>query len=208
VTDSLIAALTLVPFYLATLATDQVPRRIRWLPLGSLCVLSFLLAWELTRYDQGHGQALFLVGTVGAPLGAIFGGASWGTRRFYGWPDLGPHPSRLGLWCLAILLGVLVGSKHREQDVRVSQERGDALIARVEAWRQAHGGATPASLAAAAPDAPTTRMGSLAPPPFELRTLEGGALALVFPLSTHVEMRRTLGAGGWEASRVRGQRAP
>lgn len=206
--DPLIAALTLVPFYFATLATDAVPTRLRWLPLGLLCALSFLVMWELTRYDQGHGEVLFLVGTVGAPLGAIFGGASWGTRRFYGWPDLGPHPSRLGLWCLAILLGVLVGSKHREVDVRMSQERGDALIAQVEAWRKTHGGAAPASLAAAVPDAPTTRMGSWAPPAFELRAGAEGTLALVFPLSTHVEMRRTLGVGGWEVARLRGEKAP
>lgn len=201
--DALLAALTLLPFYAATLATDRLPPRWRPLPMAVLCLLSLAAACELTRYDQGRGQLLFLVGTVGAPLGAIFGGASWGTRRFYGWPDLGPHPSRLGLWCLALLLGVMVGSQLREGDVRESQARGDALLARVQAWRAAHPGAAPASLEAIAPDAPPTRMGWLAPPAFALVTEPGGGLALSFPVATHVDMRRKLDGGGWELLRAR-----
>ncbi len=206
--DALLAALLLLPFYAATLATDRLPARWRALPLALLCAVSLAALCELTRYDQGRGQLLFLVGTVGAPLGAIFGGASWGTRRFYGWPDLGPHPSRLGLWCLSLLLGVMAGSQWRAADVRESQARGDALLERVQAWRTAHPGAAPASLEAIAPDAPSTRMGWLAPPAFALVAEPDGGLALSFPVATHVDMRRKLGGGGWEALRARPAAGP
>lgn len=199
--DTLLAALLLLPFYAATLATDAVPRRIRWLPLGLLCALSLVAFWELARYDHGHGQLLFQVGTIGAPLGAIFGGASWGTRRFYGWPDLGPHPSRLGLWCLAILLGVLIGTQQREQDVAISKERGEDLRLQVAAWSAAHGGQAPASLAEAVPQAPRTRMGWLAPPPFELSADAKGAPRLGFPVSSRHALWVPLAGGEWEAAR-------
>ncbi len=205
--DTLLAALLLVPFYAATLATEALPRRLCWLPLGVLSAASFVLFLELTRYDHGHAQFLFAVGTIGAPLGAIFGGASWGTRRFYGWPDLGPHPSRLALWSLAILLGVLVGSRQREQDVLVSQERGEALRQQVAAWREAHGGTDPASLAEAAPQAPRTRMGCFAPPAFELALDARGVPSIAFPISSQHELRLPLAGGAWEGVR-RGRGAP
>ena len=199
--DTLLAALLLVPFYAATLATDAVPRRLRWVPLGVLCAASFVLFLELTRYDHGHAQLLFAVGTIGAPLGAIFGGASWGTRRFYGWPDLGPHPSRLGLWSLAILLGVLLGARQREQDVLVSQERGEELRRQVAAWRETHGATGPASLEEAAPQAPRTRMGWFSPPPFELRADPRGAPTIVFPISSQHELRLPLAGRSWDVAR-------
>jgi hypothetical protein len=198
----LLAALTLVPFYFATLATDAMPARLRWLPLGLLCALSFAAMFELTRFDHGHAEVLFLVGTLGAPIGAILGGAAWGTRRFYGWPDLGPHPSRLGLWCAVLLLGVLAGTRQKADDVAVSQARGDDLARRVLAWREAHPGATPASLEAAVPDAPRTRMGWIAPPPYALHVDAAGALALELPVSSTVVLRRPIASGEWARARV------
>jgi hypothetical protein len=193
----LLAALTLVPFYFATMATDALPVRLRWLPLGGLCALSFAATFELTRFDHGHEEALFLVGALGAPIGAILGGAAWGTRRFYGWPDLGPHPSRLGLWCAAILLGVLAGTRQKADDVAVSQARGDEIARKVLAWREAHGGAVPPSLEAAVPDAPRTRMGWLAPPAYTLHAEPGGALVLEFPVSSTFSRRRLLASEEW-----------
>src|SRR5688500_7459276 len=118
-TDGLLAALLLAAFLAATTLTDRMPPRLRWLPMTLLGIAFFAGGLEFARYDHGHPLILPWVGFVIAPVGAILGGASWGTRRFYGWPDFGPHPSRVGLACGAILFGVLLGAGMRVDDVHV-----------------------------------------------------------------------------------------
>jgi hypothetical protein len=194
VPDSLLAALLLVPFYGATLAVEKLPPRVGWIPLALLCAASVLVFHELARYDHGHPDLLFAVGYVGAPVGAILGGASWGTRRFYGWPDLGPHPSRLALWCLTILLAVMLGTRQRADDLLVTKGRAEDLRRQLIAWRDAHAGAWPATLDAVGRDTPRTALGAWDPPPFALRATPA---ALAFPVSARTAFVLRLDDGTW-----------
>lgn len=122
------ASLILIAFAAATLIADAMPKRWHWIPLAVLGGALFALFTELARYDHGQRGLLFGVGWIGAPLVAIFGGSAWGTRRFYGWPDLGPHPSRAAAMAVCILVGVMTGTKMQADDMRVSQQRAERLI--------------------------------------------------------------------------------
>lgn len=195
--DGLLAALLLAAFLAGAALTDRMPAPWRWLPMALVCAVFFTGALEFARYDHGHPFLFTWVGFVVAPIGAILGGASWGTRRFYGWPDFGPFPSRVALACAAILFGVLLGAGMQAEDVRVSKERAEALRTQVRAWRDAHGGAWPKALAEAAPDAPASRMGWIAPPRYALALDAPGGASIAFPLSARVRARLTLEGGIW-----------
>lgn len=192
--DGLLAALLAAALFLACVLGEALRPRVAWIPMALLVAALFAGALELARYDHGHARLLTWVGWVGAPVGAILGGAAWGTRRFYGWPDLGPHPSRVGLASAAVLLGVLVGSSVKRADVEESQARGEALRTAVLAWQAAHGGALPATLDEAAPRAPRTRMGGFDPPSF---TLDAAGKAITFPITSHALLRLDLERGTW-----------
>ncbi len=205
---SLAACLLVVSFAAASLCVDSL-KKWRHAPLAALCAVCFALWMELARYDHGHGDVLFSIGWVGAPIVAIFGGASWGTRRFYGWPDLGPHPSRAGALAAFIVLGVLVGSQVKVGDVETSMQGADALRA---TWRQAGAraaGGFPTTIEAFAPDAPRTSMGLFAPPAF-LYGLDEGQPVIGFPLGGDSYMVRPLPKtpDGAEPSWRRQRRAP
>lgn len=167
-------------------------------PARRLLVLAFALVlvaggMEIARWDHGHPDWLLWIGWVGAPVIVIFGAAAAGVRRWYGWPDLGPLPGRLALLGAAALVGILVGSQVKPSDVDASVERGDTLRRAIAAWREAHGGAWPARLEEAAPDAPRTRMGWVAPPPF---AYDPGTKTLAFPIRTGAEAQVDLATPG------------
>jgi hypothetical protein len=187
----------LVLFLAATLAADALPRRVAWLPIALLALLAFAGAMELARWDHGHPEVLLAIGSVAAPIVLIFGGAAWGTQRFYGWPDFGRHPPRAALVAAAVVTGVLAGARIWEQDLHESRIRAEDLRARVLAWRDAHQGAWPDALADAAPEAPRTRLGLLDPPPFSYGAEAGGARVLSFPVSRDREMVLSLEDGSW-----------
>lgn len=197
VSDPLLACLLVLAFFGATTLTDRLKPVVAWAPLGLLSAGSCALMFELARYDHGHGLLFFSVGWIGAPVGAILGGASWGTRRFYGWPDLGPHPSRLGLWCAALLLGVLLGAHRWPKDLAQTQERGEALRAQLLAWSSAHEGRWPASLAEAVPDPGRTLLGAWGPPEFAVGAASDGRPVLWFPISGLRAFELDLKEGRW-----------
>ena len=144
-------------FALCTLAADHMGERARKWPIVLCALLAGLAFMEIARFDHGFKDTLVWVGWIGAPLVAIFGGAAWGVRKFYGWPDFGVHPPRAAAVALAILLGVAIGSRVKAIDVRVSQERvEDAARADVHTAL------------------PTSRMGWLAPPPIERMNTKAG----------------------------------
>jgi hypothetical protein len=145
-----------------------------WTAFGVLCAASL----ELARWDHGIGRSWFWVAFVVAPVVLIFGGAAAGVRRWYGWPDFGPGPGRAALLAAAVVAGSLAGSRVREDDVAVTQARGERLRREVRAWREANG-RWPARLEEAVPGAPRTRLGLVAPPPF---SYDGGRRTLSFPL--------------------------
>lgn len=203
--DPVLLSLGLLAFLGAALLTERLQPKVAWVPLAALCTASFLVFRELGRWDHGHAWLLNVVGFIGAPIGAILGGAAWGSRRFYGWPDLGPHLPRLALWCASILLGVLLGVGAVPADVAATQQQGEALRARLLAWREAHGGAWPRTLEEAVPDAPRTRIGGWNPPPFELVARGEGAAPLLrfaFSATRAFELDLGEGAGGaWRDAR-------
>lgn len=197
VSDPWIASLLVLLFFGATWLTDRLQPRVAWVPLALLSVGLFLVFRELARYDLGHADLLNAVGLIGAPVGAILGGAAWGTRRFYGWPDLGPHPSRLGLASAAVLLGVLLGTRTRDHDVADSQRVAETLRLQVLAWRASHADAWPTTLEQAVPAPPRTHMGTWDPPAFALATAPDGRRVLRFPLSTTRAYALGLEDGRW-----------
>ena len=194
---SLTASALLLLFLGATIATDALPRRFAWAPILGLSLLAFAAFLEMARYDHGHPEILLRIGAIGAPVVLIFGGAAWGTRRFYGWPDFGRHPPRAALVAAAIVVGVLLGARVWEEDVVESCGRGEALRGRVLAWQAAHEGRWPDALAEAAPDAPRTRLGLLDPPAFEYEAAADGTRAITFPVSAGRDMVLPLPDGKW-----------
>jgi hypothetical protein len=180
----------------ATLLADVARGAWKAAPVLVLAAVAFWAAVEIARYDHGFTDVLVKVGWVGAPVVLIVCGALWGSRRFYGYPDLGPHPGRAALVALAIVLGVQVGRSLSLGDAAESERRALAIERDVLAWRDGHGGAWPATLAEAAPDAPTSRMGSVRPPPFAYAR-EGEGATLAFPLSGGRRRVRLLGQGTW-----------
>ena len=118
--------LVLLGFFLAFVVAAEIaarwPNGTKWIPHALLAGIAFLLFYELARYDQGHAEVLYYVAFIFAPLSTIFGGAAWGSRRLYGWPDLGPHPSRAALVSAAVLIGVLAGLDKKPMDIQASEE--------------------------------------------------------------------------------------
>ena len=188
-----LACLLLAAFFGLELARPHLPAVARRLLTLAFALLLAAGAMEIARYDHGHPDWLQWIGWVGAPVIVIFGAAAAGVRRWYGWPDLGPLPGRLALLAGAILVGVLVGSQVKPSDVDVSVERAETLRRAIAAWRDAHGGAWPARLEDAAPDAPRTRMGWVAPPPF---AYDPGTKTLAFPIRTGAEAQVDLATPG------------
>ncbi len=179
----LTGAILLVAFLGATLWADRLAPRWRGWPVAALAVLLGALAAEGMRFDHGQADTLFWVGWVAAPLVAIFGGAAWGARRWYGWPDLGVHPPRAALVALGILVGVLVGSRLHAQDVAASRARLDALLA---------AGAPPARLAAE-----RSQMGWLDPPRYRRATDADGRVVWGFPAGGDAWLARPADEPEW-----------
>ncbi len=198
------AAALVLAFLGATTLTDRLRRPWAAAPLGLLCAALVAVFHELARWSHGQDGFFFGVGWIGAPVAAILGGASWGTRRFYGWPDLGPHPSRLALAASAVLLGVLLGTHRWPEDVARTQARGEELRRGLLAWREAHGGRWPERLEEAVPAPGPTRLGAWDPPPFELRASAGGRAVLAFPISARRAFELDLEGGGWAQAARRG----
>jgi hypothetical protein len=180
----------------AALLADRLPGRWSAAPVLALALLAHLLFVELARHDHGHGEVLVQLGWVLAPLVVIFAGALWGTRRFYGWPDAGPNAGRAAVVAGGVVLGVLVGRSYALADAMESQRRAEAIRAEILAWRDAHGGRWPETLAPAVPRPPRSRMGVLDPPAFEYRATAAGA-TLRFPLSGGLHRVLDLAGGGW-----------
>lgn len=195
-----LGCLLLAAFFGLELLATRLPKRVRLVPLALFALGLGLCAVEFARYDHGHGDWVLWIAFVFAPVLVIFGGAAAGVRKWYGWPDLGPIPGRLAAVAGALLLGVLVGTQIKSSDVELTRERGEALRRVVLAFRDAHGGAWPATLSEAAPDAPATRMGAFSPPPF---AYDAAKHELRFPLSTDREARNDLAAkdSRWDAVR-------
>jgi hypothetical protein len=187
VSDGLLAALLLAAFLTATILGDALKPRWAWIPMALLTPACAAVFLELARYDHGHADLLTWVGFVGAPVCAILGGAAW---RFYGWPDLGPHPSRLALVSAAVLVGVLVGSRVREQDIEVSKARAEALRAEWQATgvREIFHKELPHR----------SRMGLIDPPRFALSTDAKGRTVIWFPISARSALALGEDDGRWD----------
>ena len=155
----------LVAFAGASALAAHMRAGTKWMPHAVLAGIAFVLFFELARYDQGYSNVLYWVGFLVAPILAIFGGAAWGSRRVYGWPDLGPSPSRAALVSAAVLVGVLMGVRTKVDDVQKSE-------AALKAWVQ-HG-------AVGVP--PRTTLGFLAPPEPEKGLDEDGDEVWGFPV--------------------------
>lgn len=195
-----LGCLLLAAFFGLELLSTRLPKRIRLVPLAAYAIGLGFGAVEFARYDHGHGDWTLWIAFVFAPVVVIFGGAAAGVRKWYGWPDFGPIPGRLAAVAGTLLVGVLVGTQIKASDVELTRERGEALRRAVRSYRDAHGGVWPATLAQAAPDAPTTRMGGFAPPPF---AYDAAKRELRFPLSADLEARNDLAAevSTWERVR-------
>lgn len=185
----------------ASLLADTLRPRWRPVPLLILGAGVFAVLLELTRWDHGLTDAYWMLSLVVAPIVLIFGGAAWGTRRFYGWPDLGHHPSRAAFVALCMLLGVLVGKQLHEDDVRASQRRAESVRAAVIAWRNAHEGTYPANLADAIDPVPSTALGALAPPPLAYGRDQAGRPLLAIPLRADAWLALDLDSGAWALRR-------
>lgn len=195
-----LGCLVLVAFFTLELLGPSMKKGVRRALLVVFALALGVGACEYARFDHGRADWVLWLGFVGAPVAVIFGGAAAGARRWYGWPDLGPIPGRLAAVAAVLLLGVMVGTQIKESDVRETIDRGEVLRRRVRAWRDAHEGRWPAALSDAAPDAPTTRMGGFAPPPF---AYDAAKHELSFPLNADVEIRNDLAASvsAWERVR-------
>jgi hypothetical protein len=175
------AAVLLAGFLVADRAAERRGGgRRRW-PLLAYAAVVALAGFELSRWDHGHPEWVFALGFVGAPIAVIFGGAAEGVRRWYGWPDFGPVPGRLALVAGALLAGVVAGQQVKAQDVLATMARGRGVAKDVRAWSAAHAGGWPETLEDAVPDAPRTRLGWLAPPPF---AFDPATRRLSFPVRT------------------------
>ncbi len=176
-------AVILLAFLGATLAADACSARWRFAPTLLLGLGRGALFMEWTRFSHGHTDTLFWVGWIAAPLVSIFGGAAWGVRRFYGWPDLGVHPPRAAAVAACILVGVLAGSRLHAKDVEESQQRLDALLA----------AQTPeATICATA-----SLMGRWSPPPYEKRVDAQGQAWWAFPTGADSWLARPPGEVRW-----------
>lgn len=175
---ALLAAVLLAAFA----AIDGLTQRmkvLRWAPLALYALGLAVAGTEFAGYDHGHPDWLLWIGFVGAPVIVIFGGAAWGVRRWYGWPDFGPVPGRLALVAGALLVGILFGSSRKGADVEESMRRGDAYAS---ALRLDDG---PSALLTMGAVYETTAMGLFSPPPFRFDRATG---LLSFPIGGGREM--------------------
>jgi hypothetical protein len=166
-------------------------------PPAVVAVLLGLAAFDLARYDHGLGDAVFAVAWVGAPVAAIFAGALWGTRRLYGWPDLGPLPGRVAASAVAILVGFFIGTRIADiHDIPESKRIAEGLRNRVVSWRSDNAGQWPDSLDDAGFREVKSAMGTVMPPPIGYER-EGGGAVLVVPLSRGKRLVLDLETGSW-----------
>lgn len=163
-----VVAAFVVLFWGASALAERLRRGAQWVPHALLAALAFVLFFEITRYDQGYPELLTWIGFLVAPVLAIFGGAAWGSRRLYGWPDLGPMPSRIALVAAAVLVGVLLGMRQKPDDIRESE---NALKGWVQAGAQG--------------DPPATKLGFLAPPIAEKGVDAKAGATWGFPVGNH-----------------------
>lgn len=197
------AATVLVTLFAgASLLADTLRPRWRPVPLMLLGAALFAIFLELTRHDHGHGEAYFWLGYVLAPVVLIFGGAAFGSRRFYGWPDLGAVPSRAAFISLCILLGVLVGVQMRGDDIGESTDRAAHMRVELRSWRDANGGTWPPSLDAALDPVPRTSLGALNPPPYDYGRDARGNAVLAIPLGVEKWYTLDLESGKWNSRPV------
>lgn len=193
----LAASVLVVIFAGASLLADTLRPRWRPVPLLLLGASMFFAMLELTRFDHGHGEAYWLLSMVIAPIVLIFGGAAWGTRRFYGWPDLGDHPSRAAFIALCMLLGVLIGGRLQAEDIQASQQTAQEVRSALLAWRDAHEGAYPLRLDEAVSPVPRTSLGMIAPPPFAYGLDADGMPLLAIPVRTASWLALDVDKGTW-----------
>ena len=135
----------------------------------------------------------------------ILGGALWGSRRFYGYPDLGSVPSRAAAVAAVILLAVFIGVQAKQKDVQETQARAEALREAWLEWVQKNEGRIPATLETFAPDAPPTRMGMIAPPPFQYGRSTHFPVAIGFPYGDSQHAVLDLKSGKWNHPREEAQ---
>lgn len=192
----------------ASLLSDTLRPRWRPVPMVLLGAALFAIFLELTRFDHGHGQAYWWIGYVFAPVILIFGGAAFGSRRFYGWPDLGATPSRAAFTALCILIGVLVGTNMRATDVTSSRAKAETMRTELLAWRDANGGAFPKQLEDALPSVPRTELGMLAPPPYAYGQDGRGRAVLAIPFGPESWLTIDLESGKWNRRPVGPRRFP
>lgn len=185
----LLAVVLLLAFAVLDALGARLPPRARRLPLAAFALALAFLGMEWARWDHGRPEWLRGIGWIGAPVVVIFGGALWGVRKWYGWPDLGPVPGRLATVAGALLVGVLLGTRAKASDVDTSIGRGEAVAHDVRAWRDAHGGRWPATVEETGRTMPSTAMGLLDPPPLRY---EPDGPRLSFPISTGRELVRDL----------------
>ena len=181
-------------------AAGRLPKRLAWLPVVFVALALALLFFELARFDHGYEDALFGLGFLIAPLGLILAASLWGSRRFYGWPDLGPHPGRVAILCLAVLVGVLAGTNRKREDVATSQQTAESVRTQVLAWRDAHEGRWPAHLADVVTPLPVTSLGVLGPPSYEYVVTPDDA-RISFLASSSRRLVLDLDTGTWREER-------
>jgi hypothetical protein len=103
-----------------------------------------------------------------APAVAIFCGALWGSRKFYGWPDAGPIAGQAALIACLVLCAVLIGTRVKSQhDVPASKRKAEELAGLVRTWSERNSGMWPASFDEAGIPPTRSSMGLLFPPHFE-----------------------------------------
>lgn len=209
-TAPLLATILVVLFAGASLWADTLSPRRQSLPIIFLCGLVFPLFFELARYDHGWSDAYFAITWIGAPIVAILGGALWGSRKFYGYPDLGSVPSRAAAVAAVILLAVFIGVQAKQTDVKKSQAGAEELRTAWLAWVEAHDGKIPPTLETFAPDAPHSSMGFVSPPPFVYGRSTHFSVAIGFPYGDSQHAVLDLATGKWnhprEQSETRGLR--
>lgn len=181
-------------------AASRLPKRYAWLPTTFVGVALAFLFFELARFDHGHEDVLFVLGLVVAPLGLILAASLWASRRFYGWPNLGPTPGHVAILCLAVLVGVLAGTNRKREDVAASKRTADAVREHVLAWRSSHDGRWPAQLEDAVDPMPVTSLGVLGPPSYEYLVTPAKA-RISFLASSSLRLVLDLETGTWREER-------
>lgn len=180
----LFTATLLLLFLAFTLWIEKTPVG-GWIGLGLLAVAAGYCFYELARYDLGYPEVVAWIGWLACPIIVIFGASAWGTRRFYGWPNLGPHPGRAALVAGAIVLGMLAGADQHVEDERTTLRLVREIHAKLEAKAKASGH-WPTSLEAVGHADAMSSMGSVEPPPIRYGLDHNGQPALAFAVSSSV----------------------